>query len=130
MRFNPSKYHIMSMRTTKRFTKFYVLCSCILSHVSHPKYLGTTLSIRTYNGNIHVSSLEARAYQTFTFPCRKFKGCSTDLEELAYSSLINSKFRIYQHCRNMYQDKKKKYSKGSYQASYARTELQHIFKQS
>ncbi len=56
MRFNPSKCHIMSVGTTKKFTKFYSLCGCILSQMSHSKYLGVTLS-EDLQWNQHVSSL-------------------------------------------------------------------------
>ncbi len=83
----------MSVGTTKKkkFTKFYALCGCILSQVSHSKYLGVTLS-EDLQWNQHVSSVTARVSQTLGFLCKNLKGCQASInKELAYFSLVRSK---------------------------------------
>ncbi len=86
MRFNPSKCHIISVGTTKKFTKFYSYCGCILSLREDVHW------------NLRISSVAARANQTLAFLCRNLKGCPAALQELAYFSLVRFRVPVCQCC--------------------------------
>ena len=91
MSFNPSKCYKLTTSQNRRINTFlYYLCWCVLSKVSTSKYLGVTLS-QDLQWNAHIKAVCASASRTLGFLRRILKRCPTELRELAYRALVQSK---------------------------------------
>ncbi len=91
MRFNPSKCHIMSVGTTKKFTSSTHYADAYYPRCHTPSTWGWPTLSEDLQWNQHVSSVTAKTSQTLECLRRNLKGCPAALKDLAYFSLVRSK---------------------------------------
>ncbi len=88
MAFHPQKCVAISTGTKRRKIKGnYTLHGHILDQVESSKYLGINIS-SDFKWNKHITSTASRANSTLGFIRRNLRGCTTDVKDQVYKSLV------------------------------------------
>ena len=107
MKFNASKFHVMSIHRGKIQSPFlYKLCGTFLSSVTDERYLGVLIS-QDLSWTSHISCVASSASQKLGFLMRNLKGSPKDLKRLAYISMVRSSLEYASTIWDPYQQNQK-----------------------
>ena len=89
MKFNPDKYFVLKISHAQELrTHTYSLNQSILQETDSHSYLGVEVS-RSLKWNKHINHMTAKGNRSLGFIKRNLRGCTDDIKDLAYRSLVH-----------------------------------------